>query len=117
MQINYVINLESKLKFRFKVLKNEDKNSEKEFDSICPVEITPGILQGNPKVQKTVANSNPKFRPILSAINTSTHLSTKYLNSILSNSNEFTAKNSFDFVEEIVNYNHNHYIPLYTFIS
>ena len=116
MQINYVINLESKLKFRFKVLKNEDKNSEKEFDSICPVESTPGILQGNPKVQKTVVNSNPKFRPILSAINISTHLSTKYLNSILSNSNEFTAKNSFDFVEEIFNYNHNHYIPLYTFI-
>ena len=55
--INYIVNLESKLKDRFKVLKNEGKNSEKEFDSICPVGTTPGILYGNPKVHKTVDNN------------------------------------------------------------
>ena len=47
--INYIINLENKLKDRFKVLKNEEKVSEKEFDSISPVGTTPGILYGNPK--------------------------------------------------------------------
>ena len=76
--INYIVNLESQLKDRFKVLKNEEKISEKIFDSICPVGTTPGILYGNPKVYKTVVNNTPKFRPILSAINTPTYLLAKY---------------------------------------
>ena len=112
--INYIVNLESKLKDRFKVLKNEEKNSEKEFDSICPVGTTPGILYGNPKVHKTVVNNTPKFRPILSAINTPTYSLAKYLNPILSprTTNGFTAKNSFDFAEEVANYDHNLYMAI-----
>ena len=99
--INYIVNLESKLKDRSKVLKNEEKISEKEFDSICPVGTTPGILYGNPKVHKTVVNNTPKFRPISSAINTPTYLLAKYLNTILLplTANEFTVKNPFDFAE------------------
>ena len=110
--IDYINNLESELKDRFKVLKNEEKISEKEFDSICPVGTTPGILYGNPKVHKTVVNNTPKFRPILSAINTPTYSLAKYLNTILSSltTNEFTVKNSFDFAEEFVNYDHNLYM-------
>ena len=77
-QINYIINLESKLKYRFKVLKNEDKISGKEFDSILPTGTTPWILYVNPKVHKTVVNNAPKLRPILPAINTSTYLLAKY---------------------------------------
>ena len=80
--INYIINLECKLKDCFKVLNNEEKTSEKEFDSICPVATTPGILHGNPKVRKTIVNNTPKFKPILSAINTSTYSLAKYLNPI-----------------------------------
>ena len=71
--INYIVNLESKLKDRFQVLKNEEKNPEKESDSIWPVGTTSRILYGNPKVHKTVVNNTPKFRPILSAINTPTY--------------------------------------------
>ena len=110
--INYIINLESKLKDRFKVLKNEGKNSEKEFDSICPVGTAPGILYSNLKVHKRVAKNTPKFRSILSAINTPTYLLAKYFNPILSplTSNEFTVKNSFDFAEEVINYDHNLYM-------
>ena len=48
--INNIINLESKLKDRFKVLNNEEKNSKKEFDSICPVGTTSKILYKNSKV-------------------------------------------------------------------
>ena len=59
--INYIVNLESKLKGRLKVLKNEQKLLEKEFDSVCPVGTTPGILYGNLKVHKTVVNNAPKF--------------------------------------------------------
>ena len=71
-----------------------------------------GILYGNPKVHKIVANSTPKFQPILSIINTPKHLLAEYLNPILSpvTTNEFTVKNSFDFAEEVVNYDHNLYM-------
>ena len=112
--INYIVNLESKLKDRFKVLKNEEKNSQKEFDNICQVGTTPGILYGNPKVHKTVVHNTPKFRPILSAINTPTYSLAKYLNPILSprTTNGFTAKNSFDFAEEVANYDHNPYMAI-----
>ena len=110
--INYTVSLESKLKDHFKVLKNEEKISEKEFDSICLVGTTLGILYGDPKVHKTVVNSTSKFRPILSAINTPTYSLDKYLNPILSplTTNEFTVKNSFDFAEEVVNYDHDLYM-------
>ena len=107
--INYIVNLESSLKDPFKVIKNDEKISEKEIDSISPVETMPGILYGNPKVLEMVVNSTPKFRPILSAINTPTYSSAKYLKPILSQitTNEFIVKNSFDFAEEVVNYDHN----------
>ena len=68
-RINYIVNFESKLKDHFKVPKNEGKNSEKEFDNICPVGTTPGILYGNPKVHKTIVNNTSQFRPVLLAIN------------------------------------------------
>ena len=102
--INYIINLKSKLKDRFKVLKNEEEFSEKEYDSICPVGTTTEILYGNPKVHKTVVNNTPKFRPILSAINTPTYLLVKYLNPILS---PLTTNG---FAEEVVNYDYNLYM-------
>ena len=52
--INYIINLENKLKDRFKVLKNEEKILEKEFDSISPFGTTPDILYGNPKIKQSL---------------------------------------------------------------
>ena len=74
----------------------------------------PGILYDNRKVHKTVVNNTPKFRPILSAINTPTYSLAKYLNPILSprTTNGFTAKNSFDFAEEVANYDHNLYMAI-----
>ena len=38
--INYIINLESKLKDYVRVLQNEEKFSKKEFYNICPVVTT-----------------------------------------------------------------------------
>ena len=110
--VNYIINAESKLKHHFKVPKNEDKISEKEFDSICPVGTFLGILYGNLKVHKTVVKNIPKFRSILSAINTPTYLLAKYLNPIFCSltTNEYSVKCSFGF--EVVNYDHNLAIEL-----
>ena len=53
-------------------LKNEEKNSKKEFHSVCLVGSMPGILYSNPKVHKTVVNNAPKFWPVLAAIKTPT---------------------------------------------
>ena len=107
--INYIVNLETNLKGAFKVVKNEEKISDTEFDIICPVGTMSGILNGNPKVHQTVVNNTPKFRPILSAINIPTYLSATYLKPILSQitTNDFIVKKSFDFAEEVVNYDHN----------
>ena len=41
-----------------------------EYDKICPKGSRPGTLYGNSKMYKPVVNNLPKFRPILSAINT-----------------------------------------------
>ena len=48
--INNIINLVNKVKYWFKVLTNEEKFSEEEFDSIRSVGTTPRILYGNPKI-------------------------------------------------------------------
>ena len=58
---NYIVDLKSKLNDRFKVLKNEENISEKEFDSIFPVGTTPGIFCSNPNVHKTVVNNTQNF--------------------------------------------------------
>ena len=110
--INYIVHVESKWKDCFKVLNNEEKISEEELDNICPVATTSGILYGSPKVHKTVVNNTPNFTPILSATNRPTYSLAKLLNPILSplTTNEFTVKNSFDFAEEVVNYDHNLYM-------
>ena len=50
--INHVINLEGKLKYYLKVLKTDDKISEKEY--------------GNPEVHKAVIHNTPKFQLVLS---------------------------------------------------
>ena len=49
---------------------------------------------------------------LLSAINTPTYSLAKYLNPILSplTTNEFTGKNSFNFAEDVVHYDHNLYM-------
>ena len=50
--LNYIVNLEKKLKKYFKTLDRDNKISEDEFKSICPIGIRPGILYGQPKFHK-----------------------------------------------------------------
>ena len=68
--LNYIINIENKLRRLFKDLLDNDNISKDEYDKICPKGSRPGILYGNPKIHKPVVDNLPKFRPILSAINT-----------------------------------------------
>ena len=42
--LNYIVNLEKKLKKHFKTLEKDSKMSENDFKSICPIGTSPGIL-------------------------------------------------------------------------
>ena len=105
--INYIVNVEKHFKELFKNLWKNDKISKDEYKKICPKGSRPGILYGNPKVHKPVVNNLPKFRPILSAINTPGYNVAKFLIPILEplTHNEFTVKDSFSFAKEIITYN------------
>ena len=81
--LNYIINVEKKFKQLFKDLLDNDKISKDEYDKICPKGSRPGILYGNPKIHKPVVDNLPKFRPILSAINTPGYNLAKFLIPIL----------------------------------
>ena len=89
-------NLEKKLKEHVKFSENNHKISEDQFRRICPIDKCPGILLGLPKVNKIVIDNIPKFRPILSAFNTSVYKLAKCLVHILSplTVNDYTVKDS-----------------------
>ena len=88
------------------------KFQKKSLIVFAQLELCQGICMVILSYIKRFVNNTPKFRPILSTINTPTYSLAKYLNPILSplTTNEFTAKNSFDFAEEVVNYDHNLYM-------
>ena len=74
-----------------------------------------GILYGVGKVHKKSINGHPPFRPILSAIGTSTYKLAQYLVSSLTpfTNNCYTVKDSFSFAEEIRNQNPNLYMATF----
>ena len=110
--LNYIINVEKKFKQLFKDLLDNDKISKDEYDKICPKGSRPGILYGNPKIHKPVIDNSPKFRPILSAINTPGYNLAKFLIPILEplTHNEFTIKDSFSFAKDITTYDSSLYM-------
>ena len=81
--LNYIINAEKKFKQLFKDLLDNDKISKDKYDKICPRGSRPGILYGNLKIHKPVVNNLPKFRSILSVINTPGYKIVKFLIPIL----------------------------------
>ena len=98
--INYIANVEKKFRKLF------NKISKDELLKICPICSRLGILYSNPKVHKPVVDNMPKFRPILSALNTPEYNLEKFLIPILEpvTQNEFTVKDSFTFAKEITKY-------------
>ena len=68
--LNYIVNLENKLKEDFKTFENNKKISEDQFKSIFPIGIHCGILYRLPKVYKIMNDNISKFQHILSAIGT-----------------------------------------------
>ena len=93
-------------------LLDNDKISKDEYDKICLKCSRPGILYGNPEIYKPVVNNLPKFQSILSAINTPGYNIAKFVIPILEplTHNEFTIKDSFNFVKELSTYDSSLYM-------
>ena len=107
--LNYIINSEKRVTDLLKKLKNKNAISEETYNKLRPVGSKPGTLYGSAKVHKPLINGLPPFRPILSAIGTPTYKLAKFLVPVLSDitQNEFTVKDSFTFVDEILTQNSN----------
>ena len=97
--------LEKRIASELKLLKDKEIIDKSAYKSIKLVISRPGILYGLGKIYKETRNGVPPFRPILSAIGTSTYKLAKFLLKFLtpSTANEFTDIDSFRFAKEIVN--------------
>ena len=110
--LNYIISSQKRVTDLLKKLKNKNATSEETYDKLKPVGSKPGTLYGSPKVHKPLTNGLPPFRPILSAIITPTYKLAKFLVAAPSDitQNEFTVKDSFTFVDEILTQNSDLYM-------
>ena len=86
-----------------KKLKEGKYISNKVYNTLYPHGSHPGIIYGLAKVHKPLVNGTPKFRPILSALNTSTYKWAKLFVPHLKflTINEYTVSDSFEFCKEI----------------
>ena len=99
---NALISKEDKINILLTKMKNQKEISEDEYNSMRASGTQPGILYGLPKIHKI----GTPLRPILSypAIGTAGYNIAKFFVPILApfTSNEYTIKDSFSFVEEIL---------------
>ena len=102
--INYAINYEKRVANLMKKLKNKNAISEETHDKLGPVGSKSGTLYGPAKVHKPLRNGLPSFRSILSMTAIPILKLAKFLAPFLSNTtqNEFTVKDFFTFVDEIL---------------
>ena len=84
--------------------KNKNAISEETYNKLKPIGSKLGTLYGSAKVHKLLKNGLPTFRTIFQQLVPPTHKLAEYLASILSDTiqNEFTAKDSFTFADEIL---------------
>ena len=77
--------------------------TDKRYQLLNPTGTQPSVLYGLSKVHKPLVENIPKLRPILSAINTPTYKLSQYMNELLRpfTTNEYTAKDSFAFANDI----------------
>jgi len=97
----YIISLEDKLNRNLRKIKN--KLTDVTYNFLFASGSMPGRLYGLPKIHKLGC----PIRPILSAIGTFNYNLAKFFVPILSNltTNQFTIKNSYSFVKEILDIN------------
>ena len=99
---------EDKLINFLRTLKSDQVITNDTYKQLFPSGSAPGVLYGLPKTHKT----GTPVRPILAALGTYNYDLAKFLVPILDplTRNEFTVKNSFEFVSEITNINLNQFV-------
>ena len=104
-EVRHLLDMEAVLTGCLDNLLQENCITKQEFDVLKPVGSNPGVLYGLCKGHKEVQGKSPPFRPILSAIGTTTYKVSKFFVPILEEhtKNEYTLKDSFQFAEDIVN--------------
>ena len=95
-----------------KKFKNKNAISEETYNKLRPVGSKSETLYGSAKVHKPLINGLTPFRPILAVIDAPTYKLAKFLVPVLSDitQNQFTVKDSFPFVDEILTQNSDFYM-------
>lgn len=101
--LKYILNKEQEIKNFLTTLRENEIINKDEFKRMCPVGSKPGILYGLCKVHKSTVGDCPPFRPILSAIGTTSYNLAKYLVPLLSplTINNYVVKDSFSFATDV----------------
>ena len=102
--LNFLVNIEKQITDLLKQLNDSQIISDTEYKKLKPRGSRFGILYGLCKIDKSLIDNCPPFRPILSAIKTPSYNIAKYLVPILEpiTTNKFTIKNSFEFAKEVI---------------
>ena len=108
-ELRHILDMEKAIYDLLKDLQKNDYISSSDFSKLFPKGSQPGILYWSAKVHKTLVDNIPKFRPVLSAVNTSSYNIAKYLVPLLSviATNELTISDSFSFAKELIHQDYN----------
>ena len=109
--LNY-INSEKRVTDLLKKLKNKKAISDEAYNKLRPVDSKLRTIYGSAKVHKPLTNGLPTFRAFLSAMGTPTYKLAIFLVPVLSDitQNEFTVKDSFACVDDILTQNSDLYM-------
>ena len=90
--LNQIIHMEQRIIDLLKSLKNQNEISKKNHDTLYQPGSKPGMLYGLGKIHKSLEDGISSFRPILSAIGTSTNKLAKFCDMLLNpvTTNEYT---------------------------
>ena len=77
--LNHIVNMENRIIYLLKKLKDKNQISDKKYKDLHPVGSRPSILYGRAKIHKPIKDSVPPFRPILSDIRTPTYKIANFL--------------------------------------
>ena len=102
-ELRHILQMEADIKTELDDLLAHKYLSQTDYDFLNPVGSRPGILYGSCKVHKPVSGVCPPFRPILSAIGTSTYNLAKFFVPLLKEftMNKHTVSDTFSFAEDI----------------
>ena len=104
--LNHLIHMEERIIPLLKSPEGQGELSEKEKNDLYPSGFRPGVLYGIARIHKALEDGAPSFFPILSAIGTPTYNLAKFCDQLLKplTSNDYTIKDSFSFVKEVLDF-------------